>query len=151
MARISTEVKRMHQHRRRHHANGSSSPPSMSETMISPTQLHKKELSNSLLASAASGVGCASALHCRDAPVLSLKQVGLVCERMMKEREDQLREEYDKVLNEKLNGLSTSSNLSFSCIVLLYKPNIMENLALCILCSGDSILFYVISKYGCIF
>lgn len=30
-------------------------------------------------------------------------QVGLICERMLKERESQIREEYDRVLNTKLS------------------------------------------------
>lgn len=35
-------------------------------------------------------------------PLFTLKQVQLICERMLKERERELREEYDKVLNTKL-------------------------------------------------
>jgi hypothetical protein len=38
----------------------------------------------------------------KDVPLFSLKQVSLVCERLLKEREDQVREEYGKVLNSKL-------------------------------------------------
>lgn len=30
-------------------------------------------------------------------------QVGMICERMLKERESQIREEYDRVLNTKLS------------------------------------------------
>ena len=37
-------------------------------------------------------------------PLFTLKQVQLICERMLKERERELREEYDKVLNTKLAG-----------------------------------------------
>lgn len=37
-------------------------------------------------------------------PLFTLKQVQLICERMLKEREKQLQEEYDKVLNTKLGG-----------------------------------------------
>ena len=37
-------------------------------------------------------------------PLFTLKQVQLICERMLKEREKQLQEEYDKVLNQKLSG-----------------------------------------------
>lgn len=40
--------------------------------------------------------------HCRDTPMLSLRQVQLVIERLLKEHEDHLRDEYDKILNEKL-------------------------------------------------
>ncbi|XP_065649033.1 akirin-2 isoform X2 [Hydra vulgaris] len=37
-----------------------------------------------------------------DSPSLKIKQVVLLCERLWKEREEKLREEYDQVLNEKL-------------------------------------------------
>lgn len=37
-------------------------------------------------------------------PLFTLKQVQIICERMLKEREKQLQEEYDKVLNQKLSG-----------------------------------------------
>jgi len=43
--------------------------------------------------------------HCHDTPVLSLRQVQLVVGRLLKEHEDQLRDEYDKILSEKLTGL----------------------------------------------
>lgn len=38
----------------------------------------------------------------RDQPLFTFRQVGLICERMLKERENQIREEYDTVLNTKL-------------------------------------------------
>lgn len=38
----------------------------------------------------------------KDVPLFSLRQVGMVCERLLKEREDQIRQEYDKVLTGKL-------------------------------------------------
>ena len=40
----------------------------------------------------------------RDSPSLKVKQVVLLCERLWKEREEKLRDEYDQVLNEKLAG-----------------------------------------------
>jgi len=40
---------------------------------------------------------------CKDQPSLSVKQVVTVCERLWKDREDQLRQEYDKVLNDRLS------------------------------------------------
>ncbi|KAH6928927.1 hypothetical protein HPB50_021757 [Hyalomma asiaticum] len=40
----------------------------------------------------------------RDQPLFTFRQVGLICERMMKERESQIREEYDHVLSTKLAG-----------------------------------------------
>ncbi|XP_064474198.1 akirin-2-like isoform X2 [Ornithodoros turicata] len=38
----------------------------------------------------------------RDQPLFTFRQVGLICERMMKERECQIREQYDQVLSTKL-------------------------------------------------
>lgn len=40
----------------------------------------------------------------REQPLFTFKQVGLICEKLVKERESQLREEYDKVLGSKLAG-----------------------------------------------
>ena len=39
-----------------------------------------------------------------DVPVFTLKQVGLVCERMLREKEEQIREEYDRTLACRLSG-----------------------------------------------
>ncbi|KAH8021380.1 hypothetical protein HPB51_015560 [Rhipicephalus microplus] len=49
--------------------------------------------------------GLSSPVH-RDQPLFTFRQVGLICERMMKERESKIREEYDHVLSTKLAGLS---------------------------------------------
>ncbi|XP_072301530.1 akirin-2 [Eucyclogobius newberryi] len=38
----------------------------------------------------------------KEQPLLSLKQVGLICERLLKEREEKIREEYDEILTSKL-------------------------------------------------
>ncbi|KAL3881584.1 hypothetical protein ACJMK2_028005 [Sinanodonta woodiana] len=38
----------------------------------------------------------------RDIPLFTFKQVSLICERMLKDRETQIREEYDSVLTSKL-------------------------------------------------
>nr|AFH57337.1 subolesin [Rhipicephalus microplus] len=45
--------------------------------------------------------GLSSSVH-RDQPLFTFRQVGLICERMMKERESKIREEYDHVLSTKL-------------------------------------------------
>ncbi|XP_015926743.1 akirin-2 [Parasteatoda tepidariorum] len=39
---------------------------------------------------------------CRDQPLFTYRQVGMICERMIKERENQIRDEYDRILNAKL-------------------------------------------------
>ncbi|XP_029352029.1 akirin-2 [Echeneis naucrates] len=38
----------------------------------------------------------------KEQPLFSLKQVGMICERLLKEREDKIREEYDEILTTKL-------------------------------------------------
>lgn len=44
----------------------------------------------------------------KEQPLFSLRQVGLICERLLKEREDKIREEYDEILTTKLAGQSLS-------------------------------------------
>ncbi|KAE8573671.1 Putative Akirin [Halyomorpha halys] len=39
----------------------------------------------------------------RDKPLFTFRQVGMICERMLTERETQIREEYDRILNMKLS------------------------------------------------
>lgn len=39
----------------------------------------------------------------KDMPIFNFKQVSLICERLLRERENQLREEYDKILGQKLS------------------------------------------------
>lgn len=40
-----------------------------------------------------------------DAPLFTFRQVSLVCERMLKEQEERIREQYETVLTSKLAGL----------------------------------------------
>lgn len=45
----------------------------------------------------------AAALNHNDLPIFSMNQVNVICERMMKEREQLIREQYDKILAQKLS------------------------------------------------
>lgn len=56
-----------------------------------------------LLTGTSSSVGTSPAR--KEQPLFSLKQVGMICERLLKEREDKIREEYDEILTAKLAGL----------------------------------------------
>uniref|UniRef100_A0A3Q3WYE0 Akirin-2 n=1 Tax=Mola mola TaxID=94237 RepID=A0A3Q3WYE0_MOLML len=56
--------------------------------------------SGSALAGTSSSVGTSPAR--KEQPLFSLKQVGMICERLLKEREDKIREEYDEILTAKL-------------------------------------------------
>ncbi|XP_039603940.1 akirin-2 [Polypterus senegalus] len=38
----------------------------------------------------------------KDQPLFTLRQVGMICERLLKEREDKIREEYEEILTTKL-------------------------------------------------
>ncbi|XP_008311716.1 akirin-2 [Cynoglossus semilaevis] len=38
----------------------------------------------------------------KEQPLFSLRQVGMICERLLKEREDKIREEYEEILTTKL-------------------------------------------------
>lgn len=41
----------------------------------------------------------------KEQPLFSLRQVGMICERLLKEREDKIREDYDEMLTTKLAGV----------------------------------------------
>uniref|UniRef100_A0A452U0T7 Akirin-2 n=1 Tax=Ursus maritimus TaxID=29073 RepID=A0A452U0T7_URSMA len=38
----------------------------------------------------------------KEQPLFTLRQVGMICERLLKEREEKVREEYEEILNTKL-------------------------------------------------
>lgn len=38
----------------------------------------------------------------KDQPLFTLRQVGIICERLIKEREEKIREEYEEILDTKL-------------------------------------------------
>lgn len=42
----------------------------------------------------------------KEQPLFTLRQVGMICERLLKEREEKVREEYEEILNIKLAGRS---------------------------------------------
>ena len=46
----------------------------------------------------------------KEQPLFSLRQVGMICERLLKEREDKIREEYDEILTTKLAGVNLKIN-----------------------------------------
>ncbi|XP_056150059.1 akirin-2 [Lampris incognitus] len=53
--------------------------------------------------SAPPGTSCgASSPNRKEQPLFSLRQVGMICERLLKEREEKIREEYDEILTAKL-------------------------------------------------
>lgn len=40
----------------------------------------------------------------KEQPLFTLRQVGMICERLLKEREDKVREEYEETMTSKLAG-----------------------------------------------
>ncbi|KAL2306669.1 hypothetical protein Nmel_004599 [Mimus melanotis] len=40
----------------------------------------------------------------KEQPLFTLRQVGMICERLLKEREEKIREEYEEILTTKLAG-----------------------------------------------
>ncbi|XP_026173847.1 akirin-2 [Mastacembelus armatus] len=63
-----------------------------------PLDLHSIH-SGSALPGMSSG---ASSPTRKEQPLFSLRQVGMICERLLKEREEKIREEYDQILTTKL-------------------------------------------------
>ncbi|XP_071763071.1 akirin-2 [Centroberyx gerrardi] len=61
------------------------------------------DLQNAHSGSALAGTSAgASSPTRKEQPLFSLRQVGMICERLLKEREEKIREEYDEILTAKL-------------------------------------------------
>ena len=88
-ANISMELKRLQRRRQLHYQRTNSPPPQEAGSSQSCTSLLSQ---NSLSPSK------------KDAPLFTFKQVTMICERMLKDRESQVREEYNSVLSSKLAG-----------------------------------------------
>ena len=50
--------------------------------------------------------------------LLTLKQVNTICARLLKEREEKIREEYDQILSSKLSGMNTKIKCDVQIILL---------------------------------
>jgi len=101
-ANIAFEIKRI---QRRKQTLGcpispSSSPPRQS--FSPPPDAFMPQSCASAVASTSSSYFNALSPTKRDTPLFTFKQVSHFCERMLKEREDQIREQYDQVLSSKL-------------------------------------------------
>ncbi|RWS17162.1 Charged multivesicular body protein 1b-like protein [Dinothrombium tinctorium] len=96
-ATIKEEMKRL-QHRKQLHYVCSGNANTSSNTDTTSSECSSTESVPPLLSS---NVGLLSPTR-RDQPLFTFRQVGIICERLMKERESQMRDEYDSVLNTKL-------------------------------------------------
>lgn len=113
-AKLALEVKRMQRRRQLMYPNSSSPPPSTSSNSYplstspplsgSPPPLESCSISHLPGTSSPTSSAFFNALspNKKDTPLFTFKQVSLVCERMLKEREEAIRQEYDKVLTCKL-------------------------------------------------
>ncbi|XP_066544472.1 akirin-2 [Amia ocellicauda] len=91
---IKQEYKRM---QKRRHLEASFQP---TDACCPPdTQPHTSILSGPALPGTSSG---ASSPLRKEQPLFTLRQVGMICERLLKEREDKIREEYEEILTSKL-------------------------------------------------
>lgn len=94
---IALEIKKMARRKQLHYPQ-SNSPPMSSSPPPSPP-----DLQNAMACSSSSQTFFnALSPSKRDAPLFTFKQMSMFCERLLKEREDQVREEYNKVLTTKL-------------------------------------------------
>lgn len=92
---LGMEIRRM-QRRKQLQYPGIPSPSSMSPP-------HESSASTSVEASPCSGnMFSALSPSKRDTPLFTFKQVSMICERMLKEREEQIKNEYNSVLTCKL-------------------------------------------------
>lgn len=87
-ANIREEIRRLHRRKQLHF-----NPQSDSSDMEGPASPSNPSCSNSYSCSSSN----------KEKPLFTFRQVGLICERMLKEQETQIREEYDQILNMKLS------------------------------------------------
>lgn len=96
-ASLGMEIRRMHR-RKQLQYSGIQSPPNMSPP-------HESSSNTSVEASTSSSSGnmfSALSPNKKDTPLFTFKQVSMICERMMKDREEQIKNEYNSVLTCKL-------------------------------------------------
>ncbi|XP_043197879.1 akirin-2-like [Amphibalanus amphitrite] len=96
-ASVRDEIRRLHRRRQLQYHGVDSDSSSDSDTP-SPASAAAPA------ASAAAGCSATAAATTSkaDKPLFTFKQVGMICERMLRERENHIREEYDNVLSTKL-------------------------------------------------
>lgn len=81
---------------------GCPSPPNMSPPHESSSQSSLLDLPSG---SSSTSLFNALSPHKKDIPIFTFRQVSMICERMLKDREDQVRQEYNSVLTCKLAGI----------------------------------------------
>jgi hypothetical protein len=81
-------------------------PPQHTDRLVASIEAELKRLQRRRLFSESHGSHMTSQ-SAKDQPIFTLKQVTLVCQKMLKEREEDIRKEYDGILSNKLSGIKT--------------------------------------------
>ncbi|XP_032788604.1 akirin-2 [Daphnia magna] len=109
LANVREEVKRFQRrkqlnfsHSQSHHMSSQHQDSLMCESPTSPASPASCPRSPSPLMALASSNNFGQSCSTKEKPLFTFKQVSLICERMLKERETEIREEYDRVLTLKL-------------------------------------------------
>lgn len=103
---LTMEIRRLQKRKQLHFPSGSSSPPhpsqsSSTENCASPTAMDSSCV-QTLAQCSSNTLFNALSPNKRDIPLFTFKQVSMICERMLKERESQIREQYNSVLTCKM-------------------------------------------------
>ncbi|KAK7492019.1 hypothetical protein BaRGS_00016683 [Batillaria attramentaria] len=106
-ASIAHEMKRMQRRRQLHFPAQSSSPVStvaaaLSESKSEDIPCSSSQENSPQMSQSFTTLFSSLSHNKKDAPLFTFRQVSLICERMMRERENEVQEYYDKVLNCKL-------------------------------------------------
>jgi len=96
---IHLEWKRL---QRRKRVTSGSSNTDTTETSLFPASMFSSLTAVSSIPGSCTSSPSASPPR-KEQALFTLKQVSLICERMLKERDEELREQYDRVLNQKLS------------------------------------------------
>lgn len=70
----------------------------------------------------------------KEQPLFTLRQVGMICERLIKEREEKVREEYEEMMTTKLAGAHLGVKVPKNCALYilmdrckLWNCNVLQN------------------------
>ncbi|XP_076444927.1 akirin-2-like [Babylonia areolata] len=96
-ASIAQEVKRMQRRRQLHFPLPTTTPGKSESPSCSTSPDHCPQASQSL-----NNLFSSLPHTKKDVPLFTFRQVSLICERLIREREEEVNEQYDKVLNCKL-------------------------------------------------
>lgn len=104
-ANLSMEIRRLQRRKQLHFPGCSSPPPSQSssaDSVVDSPPSMDSSCVQSLAQTSANTFFNALSPNKRDIPLFTFKQVSMICERMLKERESQIREQYNTVLTCKM-------------------------------------------------